>query len=64
MYWYLCMGYLSKIFFSITKVLERGIPFCENMGFPNVSLCYITYWEFPLKKVCYSCLMLSPIWVL
>ena len=31
-YWYLWMRYLFQNIFSTTKVLERGIPFCENMG--------------------------------
>ena len=35
--------FLSKYIFFITKVLERGIPFCENGGFPNLSLCYVTH---------------------
>ena len=34
------MGYVYKNMFLIRKVLEREIPFCENMGFPNGYLCY------------------------
>ena len=30
------------------EVLEMGIPFCKNQGFPKLSPCYITTWEFPL----------------
>ena len=30
-------------------LLERGIPFCKDKGFPSLSPCYVTNCEFPLK---------------
>ena len=37
------------------KVLGRGIPFYKTQGFPKLSPCYVTIWEFPLQNVCYNC---------
>ena len=40
---------------SMIKALERGIPFCKNQGFPKLSPCYVTNWEFPVQNICYIC---------
>ena len=44
-----------RIFFPKIKVLDVGIPLCKNQGFPKLSPCYVTNWEFPLQNVCYNC---------
>ena len=45
----------SSDILSKVEVLEMGIPFCKNQGFPKLSPCYITTWEFSLQNVCYNC---------
>ena len=40
---------------------REGISVCEDKGFPTLSSCYVTKWEFPLKNVCFSSLMLNPV---
>ena len=34
-YQYRCLGCVFKNFFFVINVAERGIPFCENWGFPE-----------------------------
>ena len=46
---------ISTNIVSMIKALERGIPFCKNQGFPKLSPCYVTNWEFLLQNICYNC---------
>ena len=56
MYW----GYISA--YSLHKRASiEGNSFLWNKGFPNLSLCYVTKWEFSLKNVSYAYLLLDPI---
>ena len=52
--YYECIHYVFKNIVSMKKGLQRGIPFCKNQGFPKLSPCYITNWEYPLQNVCYN----------
>ena len=54
-FYYYDMQYVSKNIISKIKVLEMGIPFYEKEGFPKLSPCYVTNWEFPHQNVCYNC---------
>ena len=48
---WLCRGFtLSNLLCTITPP-DRGIPFSQNRGIPNKSLCYVTNWEFPRENV-------------
>ena len=53
-FWYCYIQYVFNDILSDIKVLVMGIPFCENQGFPKLSPCYVTNWEFPLQNVCYN----------
>ena len=50
--------------YCITKILKRGIPFYKTEGFPNLSPCYVTKWEFSLKLICFIYFLLAPLLVL
>ena len=54
-YWYECIQYVFMNIVSIIIVLEMGIPFYKNWGFPKLSPWYVTNWEFPLQNVSYNC---------
>ena len=51
---YCCIQYVFKNILSQIEILDRGIPFCKNQGFPKLSPWYVTNWGFPLQNVCYN----------
>ena len=53
-YYYFIQYMYLRIIDSKINVLEMGIPLCKIQGFPNLSPCYVTNWEFPLENGCYN----------
>ena len=44
-----------RIFFPQKWGQRLGIPFAKIRGFPKLSSCYVTNWDFIVQNVSYNC---------